>query len=152
MLKIGDKIPDFMLPDQDGNEFLMRKIVGKKNLVVYFYPKDESLACTMEACKFRDYFEDFINHECDVIGISSDSIESHQRFSKNLGLPFVLLSDEENKVRNIFGVPRNILGLIPGRVSYIVDKNGTIRHIINSPFNIKKHVGEAIKKLQLISS
>jgi peroxiredoxin Q/BCP len=151
MLKIGDTLPDFMLPDQDGNDFYMHKIVGKKNLVVYFYPKDESVACTMEACKFRDYFEDFINYECDVIGISGDSVESHQRFSRNLGLPFVLLSDEENKIRKKFGVPRNLFGLLPGRVSYIVDKKGVIRHIVNSQLNIKKHVNEAIMHLQKIS-
>ncbi len=135
MLKKGDKIPFFMLPDQDGNEFYMSKIVGKKNLVIYFYPKDESVACTMEACKFRDYFEDFIDYDCDVIGISGDSVESHQRFSRNLGLPFVLLSDTGNKIRKLFGVPHNLFGLIPGRVSFIVDTDGIIQHVINSQFN-----------------
>ena len=151
MIRTGDKIPDFMLPDQDGNDFHMHKIVGKKNLVIYFYPKDESVACTMEACKFRDYFEDFINFDCDVIGISGDSIESHQRFSRNLGLPFVLLSDQNNNIRTKFGVPKDLFGLIPGRVSYIVDKNGVVQHVVNSQLNIKKHVNEAISSLKKIA-
>jgi peroxiredoxin Q/BCP len=147
-LQIGDRIPIFTLPDKNGTLFNITDILGKKNLVLYFYPKDETPGCTAEACNFRDSYEDFLNHDCEVIGISADSSEQHLAFAGYHRLPFILLSDEGNQVRDLFGVPKSYLGLLPGRVTYVIDKQGIIRHIFNSQFQIKKHILKALTVLK----
>jgi thioredoxin-dependent peroxiredoxin len=144
-LKVGDKLPTFFLPDKDGKIYYMAEIIGKKNLVIYFYPKDETKGCTAEACTFRDSYEVFLQKDAEVIGISSDSPEKHRKFAENHQLPFVLLSDEKQEVRKLFGVPANMLGMIPGRVTYVVDKKGIIRLVFNSQTDFKGHVEEALK-------
>ena len=144
----GDTIPDFKLPDQNGNDFDVQDVKGKKNLVIYFYPKDETAGCTAEACSFRDSYEDFKELGAEVIGISSDGVKSHQKFADRHNLPFVLLSDEAKRVRKQFGVPTNFLGLIPGRVTYIVDRNDVIQHTFNSQTKVEQHVNEAIQVLK----
>jgi peroxiredoxin Q/BCP len=151
-LSKGDIIPDFVLPDQDGNPYDIKNVKGKKNLVIYFYPKDETAGCTAEACSFRDNYEAFTDLGAEVIGISSDGIESHGKFRSRHQLPFVLLSDSEKSVRKRFGVPTNFLGLVPGRVTYIVDREGVIQHQFNSQTKVEQHVDEAIKVLQLMNS
>ena len=143
-INIGDKLPDFTLPDQNGNEFNIQQLIGKKNLVIYFYPKDETQGCTMEACSFRDNYETFTENGFEVIGISSDSSRSHQQFIQHHRLPFTLLSDEKKEVRNLFGVPSGLFGLLPGRVTYVVDKKGIVRHIFNSQLQPKKHIAESL--------
>jgi len=147
-LRKGDKIPNFQLYDQDGNEFVLNENLGQQNLVIYFYPKDDTPGCTAEACGFRDSFEDFIQYNCKVIGISEDDIRTHKNFQLKHQLPYTLLSDPENKVRKMFGVPRSLLGILPGRVTYVADENGTIKHIFNSQFRAEKHVEEAISVLK----
>lgn len=147
-INVGSKIPEFTLPDQDGNNVAIKNLIGRKNLVIYFYPKDDTPGCTKEACSFRDQFVDFDDAGAEVIGISSDSISSHRQFAEKHNLPFRLLSDERKEVRKSFGVPADMLGLLPGRVTYIIDKKGVVRHIFNSQFNASKHVEEAIKMLQ----
>jgi len=149
-LKVGDIVPDFSLPNQNGKTFHLKDALGQKNLVIYFYPKDDTPGCTKEACKFRDEFQDFNDLDAMVIGISSDSVSSHQEFAQKYNLPFTLLSDTDKKVRKLFGVP-NFSGVIPGRVTYIVDKNGKIVYIFNSMRNAEKHIDEAkriLKSLQ----
>ncbi len=141
---IGDKIPDFTLPDQHGNRFDIHNLIGKKNLVIYFYPKDETQGCTREACSFRDNYETFTENGFEVIGISSDSSKSHQQFMQHHHLPFILLSDEKKEVRNLFGVPSGLFGLLPGRVTYVVDKKGIVRHIFNSQLQPKQHIAESL--------
>ena len=143
-LKIGDSIPAFSLKDQNGNSFDIAEFFGKKKLVIYFYPKDDTPGCTREACSFSDRFEDFKTVGAEVFGISADSVESHKKFAEKYRLSFSLLSDEGNKVRKLFGVPADLFGLIPGRVTYIVDYEGKIVHIFNSQFNATKHVEEAL--------
>ena len=143
-LKIGDSIPAFSLKDQNGNSFDIAEFFGKKKLVIYFYPKDDTPGCTREACSFSDQFEDFKTVGAEVFGISADSVESHKKFAEKYRLSFSLLSDEGNKVRKLFGVPADLFGLIPGRVTYIVDYEGKIVHIFNSQFNATKHVEEAL--------
>ncbi len=143
----GDQLPSFKLKDQNNQLFSVDSIIGKKNIVIYFYPKDETKVCTAEACSFRDNYELFQELGCEVIGISSDNVESHKNFSNNHNLPFILLSDEQNEVRKLFGVPKDLFGLIPGRYTYIIDKNGIIVHLYNSAFNANKHVEEALKAL-----
>jgi peroxiredoxin Q/BCP len=149
-IKTGDTAPHFTLEDQNGKNFSLQDILGKKNLVIYFYPKDETPGCTAEACSFRDQYEDFKNADTEVIGISADSVESHKKFASGRKLPFILLSDSDNLVRKKYGVPNSLFGLMPGRVTYVVDKQGIVRHVFNSQINAKKHVSEALKILQAL--
>jgi len=147
-IKTGSSIPDFTLPDQNGNMFDIKSVLGKKNLVIYFYPKDDSPGCTKEACSFRDQFEVFTEADAVIIGISGQSVESHKAFAQKYRLSFTLLSDEGNKIRRLFGVPTNFLGLLPGRVTYIVDKSGKVNYIFNSQLNATQHVDEALRILK----
>lgn len=142
-IKKGDKCPSFTLPNQNGEKVNIDDLIGKKNLVIYFYPKDETSGCTQQACSFRDAYEDFKEIGAEVIGVSSDSIDSHNAFAKNHNLPFILLADNEKKVRKLFGVPSNLLGIIPGRVTYIIDKEGIVQGVFNSQTKFNKHVDEA---------
>lgn len=145
---VGSQIPSFELKDQNGKMFQIDSVVGKKNLVVYFYPKDDTPGCTKEACAFRDQFDVFTAADAIVIGISAQSPESHLAFAKKHRLNFTLLSDEDNKVRKLFKVKGNLLGLIPGRVTYIVNKEGKVVYIFNSQFEAEKHVDEALRILK----
>jgi len=149
-VEVGDKAPLFSLPDMNGQIVHLKDYIGKKILVVYFYPKNETAGCTTEACTFRDRYELFKKADAEVIGISGDSIDSHTDFSTKYKLPFILLSDEDNSVRRNYGV-KATFGLIPGRVTYIIDKKGIIRHIFISQFNPKKHVDEALKIIEEIN-
>jgi peroxiredoxin Q/BCP len=141
-VKVGDKAPDFTLPSQMGDNVTLSEFFGKKNIVLYFYPKDESPGCTREACTFRDSYEELTNLGAEVIGISGQSVESHKTFATHYGLPFILLSDEDNKVPKLYGVPSS-MGILPGRVTYIIDKQGVVRHIFNSQTQTQQHVEEA---------
>ena len=144
-IKIGDYIPDFSLKDQDGSLFKISNYLGKKKLVIFFYPQDGSLNCTREACYFRDLSDVFDEADAIVIGISSQSVESHKEFAERNRLKFTLLSDNENKVRKLFGVPGRIFGLIPGRVTYVADKSGKVVYIFDSQTEVQRHVDEALK-------
>ena len=128
----------------------LKDFLGKKPVVLFFYPKDDTPGCTKEVCAFRDNFEEFRKLDSEVIGISSDSVESHSSFAKNHNLPFTLLSDEGSKVRKLYGVPKTF-GLFPGRVTYVIDKEGIVRHIFSSQRGAEKHVEEALKALRFIS-
>jgi thioredoxin-dependent peroxiredoxin len=132
-LKIGDKLPDFTLKNQADVSVKPTDFIGKQAMVIYFYPKDETPGCTAEACAFRDSYHDFEDLGAKVIGISGDGVASHKKFAEKHRLHFDLLADSGNHVRNkIFGVKRDLLGLLPGRVTYIIDKNGIILEIFNS--------------------
>ncbi len=147
-IKIGSSIPAFTLPDQNGNLFDINSVIGKNNLVIYFYPKDDSPGCTAQACSFRDQFEVFKDADALIIGISSQSVESHKEFAQKHRLNFTLLSDQDNKIRKQFGVPANLLGILPGRVTYIADKTGKVIYIFNSQTQATKHVDEALRILK----
>lgn len=149
-LKIGDTIPNFTAIDTNGKEFDSKNYIGKQSLVIYFYPKDNTPGCTAQACSFRDHYEDFKDFGAEVIGISSDSVASHSNFSSKYKLPFILLSDSNKKLKTLFGVPSNLFGLLPGRVTFVVDKTGKIVLIFDSMFatsHIPKAI-EIIKKMQ----
>ena len=146
-INVGDKAPDFTLPSQMGDNVTLSEYFGKKNIVLYFYPKDETRGCTREACKFRDRYDVFTSLGAEVLGVSSDTLESHKSFATHHGLPFLLLSDEDDKVRELYGVP-STMGIIPGRVTYIIDKKGIVRHIFSSQFQPEKHIEEALKILE----
>ena len=145
-LAVGERAPDFALDDQTGRRVALADFRGRKNVVVYFYPKDDTPGCTRESCAFRDQFEDFRDAGAEVLGVSSDSPESHARFAEKYSLPFTLLSDPGGKVRASFRVPAT-LGLLPGRVTYVIDKAGVIRHAFNSQLNPTQHVAEALRVL-----
>jgi len=142
-MKIGQIAPDFTLPDQNRDRFNLGQHLGKGPVVVFFYPKDDSPVCTAEACAFRDKYQIFQTMGAQVIGISSDLEDSHQAFAAKHRLPFTLLTDEKGEVRDAFGVPKKF-GLIPGRVTYILDKQGIVRGISNSATNGKSHVDDAL--------
>ncbi len=150
-LQDGNKVPAFSLPDENGKMFDIHEVLGEHILVIYFYPKDDTPGCTTEACTFRDHFEDLTDAGAVVIGISSDSPQSHKRFKEKYRLPFKLLSDQDKKVRDLFGVPSSLMGLLPGRVTYIIDRDGVIKHVFNSQLNAAEHVEVAkniIRQLQ----
>jgi peroxiredoxin Q/BCP len=147
-IKVGSGVPEFTLPDQHGNLFNINSVLGKKNLVIYFYPKDDSPGCTAQACSFRDHFEVFEEAGAVVIGISAQSVESHNEFAVKHRLNYLLLSDEGNKVRKLFGVPSTLFGLLPGRVTYIVDKKGIVVYTFDSQMQVEKHVDEAMRVLK----
>jgi peroxiredoxin Q/BCP len=125
--------------------------LGEKPVILFFYPKDDTPGCTKEVCAFRDSFEELSNLDAEVIGISSDSVESHKGFAERHKLPFTLLSDEGGKVRRLYGVP-NSFGLFPGRVTYVIDREGVVRHIFSSQIEVEQHVEEALKTLESIST
>ncbi|MCX6306654.1 MAG: peroxiredoxin [Bacteroidetes bacterium] len=148
-IEVGSKAPDFSLPDQFGKRMNLSDFLGKSNLVIFFYPKDESYGCTKEACSFRDNYEVFKAAGAVVIGISSDDVASHQAFAANHKLPFILLSDRDKTVADKYGVGKS-LGVIPGRVTFVVDKHGVIRMMFSSQLNFEKHITEAIETLKKI--
>lgn len=141
---VNDKAPDLALPDQSGKIVSLKEFLGKKVVVLYFYPKDNTSVCTAEACSFRDSYESFKDLGAEVIGVSSDSVESHKGFAEKHHLPFPLLADKSGMARKAFGVP-NTAGLIPGRVTYIIDKDGVVRYTFNSMMDGLKHVTEAMR-------
>ncbi len=147
-VKVGDSAPDFQLMSQNGETIRLSDFKGQTAVVLYFYPKDDTPGCTTESCSFRDSYEDFAQAGAKVIGISSDSVASHRRFAAKHGLPFTLLCDNDSQVRKQYGVPGSLLGLLPGRVTYVIDKDGTVRHIFNSQFNPKAHITEALTVLK----
>ncbi|MFB2919171.1 MULTISPECIES: peroxiredoxin [Aerosakkonema] len=146
-VKVGDIAPDFTLTSQNGSSVSLNDFRGQKAVVLYFYPKDDTPGCTAESCAFRDSYETFKDAGAEVIGISGDSSNSHAQFASKYQLPFTLLSDTGNNVRKLYGVPAT-LGLLPGRVTYVIDKNGVVQHIFNSQLNFKAHVDESLKTLQ----
>ena len=148
-LNLGDKAPQFTLPTADGRQVSLSDYRGRQPVVVYFYPKDDTPGCTAEACAFRDQYEDFKQAGAEVIGISSDAPEAHAKFASKHRLPFLLLSDRDGAVRKAYGVPAT-LGLLPGRVTFVVDREGIIRHLFSSQFRATKHVSEAIGVLRTL--
>jgi thioredoxin-dependent peroxiredoxin len=140
---VGDKAPDFTLPSQSGEPVRLYDRLGDRVVVLYFYPRDETRGCTAEACAFRDSYEAFTEAGAEVIGISSDSAARHASFADRHQLPFTLLSDQGGRVRKSYGVPA-VLGVLPGRVTYVIDRDGTVRHVFNSLTNIGQHISDAL--------
>jgi len=145
-LKVGTRAPDFRLPALRGGEVGLSDFLGKKNVVLFFYPKDETLGCTAEACSFRDAYDDFRDAGAEVIGISADSIESHASFAAHHHLPMQLLTDAGGRVAELYDVKPS-LGLFAGRETFIIDKEGTIRHVFRSQVRVRQHVEESLSVL-----
>ena len=145
-LKVGDKLSNFKAKDTNGNLFDSQDYIGKQALVIYFYPKDETKVCTAQACSFRDNYEEFKDLGAEIIGISADSVQSHVKFKSKFNLPFILLSDNDKKLRKLFGVENDFL-IIPGRQTFVVDKNGFIIMVFNS-MSGTIHIEKALKVLK----
>ncbi|KAG2328054.1 hypothetical protein Bca52824_010782 [Brassica carinata] len=143
----GQTAPDFTLKDQNGKPVSLKKYKGKP-VIVYFYPADETPGCTKQACAFRDSYEKFKKAGAEVIGISGDDSASHKAFASKYKLPYTLLSDEGNKVRKDWGVPGDLFGALPGRQTYVLDKNGVVQLIYNNQFQPEKHIDETLKFLK----
>src|SRR5713101_3041117 len=149
MIQVGSRAPSFQLPDSSGRIVSSDDFIGKNNLVVYFYVKDFTPGCTRETCSFRDSYQAFKNLGAEVIGISSDSEETHDAFGKKHQVPFILLADVNGSVRKAFGVKRT-LGLLPGRVTFLIDKKGIVRHVFSSQTRMDAHVNEVLKVLKTL--
>jgi peroxiredoxin Q/BCP len=145
-LKAGDPAPDFELPDQEGRLVRLRQFRGKSAVVVYFYPKDDTSGCTIEACRFRDDYGRFKAAGAEILGISGDSGASHRKFAAKCQLPFTLLSDAGGRVRRLYGVKKTF-GILPGRATFTIDRDGIVRHVFSSQSQPAKHVEEALRAL-----
>jgi peroxiredoxin Q/BCP len=145
-LAVGDLAPDFELPSSTGEIVKLSDLRGTW-AVVYFYPADDTPGCTKEACSFRDSFEDFTDVGATVVGISSDSVDSHKAFAAKHNLPFTLLSDEGGQTRAAWGVSKS-LGLLPGRVTYVIDPEGVVRTKFSSQLRFYKHKDEALATIR----
>jgi thioredoxin-dependent peroxiredoxin len=150
MLNIGEKAPDFTLQTATGESFSLSQALQKNNVVLYFYPKDDTRGCTAQACSFRDQYDIFRENNAEVVGISSDDVETHQQFSAKHQLPFTLLSDPKGEVRKLYRVPRT-LGIVPGRVTYLIDKQGIIRYSFNSQLKPLEHVAGTLEVLKSLT-
>ena len=144
-VKVGDKAPLFEGMADSGEKISLSSLVGSKNVVLYFYPKDDTPGCTAEACSFRDNWENILSMDASVIGVSSQSVESHQAFKKKHSLPFLLVSDPDNEIRKLYGATGF---LIPPRVTFVMDKQVVVRYIINSQLNITKHLRDSLQTLE----
>jgi thioredoxin-dependent peroxiredoxin len=150
-LAVGDKAPDFTLPSSTGEPVTLSKLYADRSVVVFFYPKDDTPGCTVEACSFRDRYEDFVQAGAAVVGISSDSEDSHERFASKHQLPMTLLSDPDGKVRSLFKV-KATLGLFPGRATFVIDRRGVVRHVFVSQLRAGAHVGEALSVVRQLTN
>ena len=146
-LKLGAKAPVFSAPADDGSTVDLSKLLERGNVVLYFYPKDETQGCTAEACSFRDRWEEIRSEDATVVGVSSDSVGAHLSFKKHHDLPFTLVSDRDKKIREAYGVKGRLL---PPRVTFVIDRAGIIRHVYDSQMAPTRHVREALQALQAI--
>ena len=150
LLSKGAKAPQFTLKDKDGKDFEFRSLLGKKNIVLYFYPRNETMICTKEACSFRDNYEDFTEAGAEVVGISGDSVRSHEEFATKRRLPFILLSDPLYKVHELFGAKPSFMGLLKPRVTFVIDKEGVIRHVLDARMKAQAHIDTSLEALRAL--
>jgi peroxiredoxin Q/BCP len=148
-VRVGDPAPDFALDTADGRTVRLSDYRGRKNVILFFYPKDETAGCTVEACTFRDSYQDFVDAGAEVIGISDDDGRSHARFASRHGLQMLLLSDPTGQVRTQYGA-RRALGIFPDRVTFLIDKEGTVRHIVRARLSFKRHAHESLERLRAL--
>jgi peroxiredoxin Q/BCP len=147
MLNRGDHIPDVPLVNADGSTVLLGSLIDRP-LVLFFYPKDSTPGCTAEACAFRDEYQAFVEAGADVIGVSSDDNQSHANFRERHRLPYRLMSDPDGEARKAFGIPKT-LGILPGRATFVINRQGTILYAFNSQFAPERHVKNALEALRV---
>lgn len=145
-LKAGDPAPDFELADQEGKLLRLSHFRGKSAVVIFFYPKDDTSGCTIEACRFRDDYARFKAVGAEVLGISGDSADSHRKFAAKFNLPFTLLNDAGGRVRKLYGVKKTF-GILPGRATFTIGRDGIVRHVFSSQSQPARHVEEALRAL-----
>lgn len=145
-VQVGEAAPDFTAPRTGSGEFRLSDFTGKSAVVLYFYPRDETPGCTAEACAFRDAYDLFLEAGAEVVGVSGDSVASHERFAERHELPFILICDKGGAIRRLYGV-KATLGVWPGRVTFVIDKSGTVRHIFSSQTDSVRHVEEALRTI-----
>ena len=145
-IRVGDKAPDFTVKAADGSSISLSDFVGEKALVLFFYPKDHSPICTKEACSFRDSYERFVDAGAEVIGVSGDTSKEHMKFAQRNRLPFRLIPDRSGALRKAFGVP-TAMGWLPGRTTYVIDKEGIVRLVFTSQFVADRHIDKAMAAL-----
>ena len=150
VLSVGDVVPQFTTIDENGNQFDSQSVIGKKIVVLYFYPKDNTPGCTAQACSFRDQYEDFLEYGSEVIGISSDGFTSHTNFKKKYKLPFRLLTDSNKKISRLFGVANDLL-FIPGRETFVIDAKGVLQMRFDS-MQATTHISKALQKVKALAS
>jgi peroxiredoxin Q/BCP len=141
---LNEPAPDFTCEAHDGRQVRLADYRGKSVVVLYFYPKDGSPVCTKEACAFRDAYEEFTKLGAVVIGVSDDSLDRHRTFAASRALPFLLLSDQDGSLRKAYQVPKT-LGVMPGRVTYVIDRAGVVRHVFSALLSAQRHVAEALQ-------
>jgi len=146
-LSVGDRAPDFTLPSSSGEPLTLSDVYSRRTVVLYFYPKDDTPGCTVEACSFRDLYGAFSEAGAEVIGVSSDSVDSHKGFAAKHGLPMKLVSDADKKLRALYGV-RSTLGLLPGRATFVIDRKGIIQHVYVSQLRFGRHAEEALETVK----
>lgn len=146
-LEIGDRAPEFSATAADGRRVSLADYRGKNTVVVFFYPRDNSPVCTQEACSFRDAYEEFVEQGAVVIGVSGDSDERHRSFAQSQRLPYLLVADGDGSLRKAFGVTKSLF-VLPGRVTFVIDREGIVRHKFNSLLQGKKHVEEALRTVR----
>lgn len=150
-VSVGQRAPDFTLPSTTGATVTLSSFIGRRAVVLFFYPQDDTPGCSVEACSFRDAYEGFAAAGAEVIGISSDSIASHERFARKHRLPMTLVSDSGGAVRALYGV-KSTLGLLPGRATFVIDKTGTVRHVFVSQFRVRQHASEALEVVKSLEA
>jgi peroxiredoxin Q/BCP len=151
MIGIGERAPDFTLPSGDGRSVSLADFRSKKTVVLFFYPKDETPGCTREACEFRDSYDAFGEAGAEVIGVSDDDVQSHQSFASHHRLQMTLLSDVGGAVRQKFGV-KALFGLVPDRVTFVIDREGIVRHVFAARLRFGKHVDEALAVVKTLTA
>jgi peroxiredoxin Q/BCP len=150
-LAVGERAPDFTLASSRGGTVTLSRLIGPKNVVLFFYPLDDSPGCTVEACAFRDAYDEFAHAGAEVIGISTAPLYEHHFFARKHGLPMQLLADDGGRVRRLYDV-KATLGLIPGRETFIVDRQGLIRHVFRSQLRVRRHIAEALAILRTLEA
>ncbi len=148
-MQVGNLIPDLTVTIQTGEQRSLSDLIGGQATVLYFYPKDETPICTKEACSFRDAYEDFVQAGALVVGVSADGVASHRAFADRHRLPFTLVADVGGSLRRAFAVPR-ALGFLDGRVTYVIDKQGIVRHVFSARFAADRHVTEALSVVRAL--
>lgn len=146
-LNIGDTAPDFILPSDAGRDFMLSREVREAPLILYFYPKDFTPGCTAQACSFRDHFEEFGGLGVRVVGINTDSLQTHAEFKKKHRLPFELLSDRGGKAAKLYGARMPILG-VAKRISFLIGTDQKILYIYDNLFGAEKHIDEMLRRLR----
>ena len=142
-LSVGAHAPDFALPSSSGATISLSALLANGPVVLFFYPKDDTPGCTVEACAFRDRHHEFVGAGAQVVGVSSDSVVSHARFASKHDLPMILLSDEDGQVRTLYRIGSK-LGLFPGRTTFVIDRDGVVRYVLESQLRWDAHSREAL--------